>query len=54
MRVTVGRYPESPAETTMSLDHVVRPPRGRMTPYFVKVTQVDGHMAWASPIYLRP
>jgi hypothetical protein len=31
----------------------VEPPAGKTTPYFVKVTQCDGQMAWASPVYLR-
>jgi hypothetical protein len=53
MRVTVERYPERLTETTLSLEQTVRPPAGATTPYFVKVTQADGQMAWASPVYLR-
>jgi hypothetical protein len=53
MQVTIERYPERPAETTISLEHTVHAPPGKTTPYFVKVTQTDGQMAWASPIYLR-
>jgi hypothetical protein len=50
---TIERYPEQPTERTVSLDTIVRPPAGKTTPYFVKVTQCDGQMAWASPVYLR-
>jgi hypothetical protein len=53
MQVTIERYPERPAETTISLEHTVHAPPGKTRPYFVKVTQTDGQMAWASPIYLR-
>jgi hypothetical protein len=53
MQVAIERYPESPAETTAALKLKVDPPAGKITPYFIKVTQVDGQMAWSSPIYLR-
>ena len=53
MSVTIERYPENPIETKLELDFDTRPPAGKTTPYFVKATQVDGQMAWASPIYLR-
>ena len=50
---TVERYPESVIERAAALDIAISPPAGETTPYFVKVTQCDGHMAWASPTYLR-
>ena len=53
MEVVIERYPENPTETTISLEHTISPPPDQTTPYFVKITQVDGQMAWASPIYLR-
>jgi Protein of unknown function (DUF3604) len=53
MGVTIERYPQNPTETTLSLQRQVVPAVESLTPYFVKVTQVDGQMAWASPIYLR-
>lgn len=53
MSVTIERYPEQPTETSIQLEHKIHPPAGKTTPYFVKVTQVDGQMAWASPIYLQ-
>jgi len=55
MRVTIQRYPELVTETELSLSTALSPPVGRPAPYLVKVTQVDGHMAWSSPVYLtRP
>jgi hypothetical protein len=51
--VTFERYPENPSETRAVLETDVIPPAGKTTPYFVKVTQCDGQMAWSSPIYLR-
>ena len=53
MSVTIERYPQKPTETALSLEAAVEAIPGKATPYFVKVTQVDGHMAWSSPIYLR-
>jgi hypothetical protein len=54
MSVTIERYPAELSETKLKLEHTVHPPAdGKTTPYFVKVTQSDGQMAWASPIYLR-
>ena len=35
-----------------ALSFEVDPPSGKTTPYFVKTTQVDGHMAWVSPVYV--
>jgi len=53
IQAVIERYPENPAETTARLEAVVEAPKGKTTPYFVKVTQCDGQMAWASPIYLK-
>ena len=53
MSVTIERYPQTLTDTRASAEFTVHPPAGKTTPYFVKVTQSDGHMAWASPIYLR-
>jgi hypothetical protein len=52
MRVTIQRYPERITERELSLRVALAPPSGRRTPYLVKATQVDGHMAWSSPVYL--
>jgi hypothetical protein len=57
MSVTIERYPENPTDSVLSLEADIEPPPARApattTPYSVKVTQVDGQMAWSSPIYLR-
>jgi hypothetical protein len=53
IQAAVERYPENPVDTVGRLEAVVDAPKGKTTPYFVKVTQCDGQMAWSSPIYLR-
>ena len=53
MQVVVERYPENPTETSIALEYAISPPADQTTPYFVKMTQADGQMAWASPVYLR-
>jgi hypothetical protein len=52
MRVTIQRYPERVTETELSLSTALSPPPDRAAPYLAKVLQVDGHMAWSSPVYL--
>ena len=52
MRVTIQRYPEQVTERALSLSSALSPPTGQRTPYLVKATQVDGHMAWSSPVYV--
>ncbi|MEM7130345.1 MAG: DUF3604 domain-containing protein [Chloroflexota bacterium] len=51
MQVMVERYPAAVKTQTLNLSHAVTPPTGKLTPYFVKATQVDGEMGWSSPIY---
>ena len=53
MCVCFERYPEGLSQTEADLAYHIRPPVGQITPYFVKVVQSDGHMAWSSPVYLR-
>ena len=53
LRATVQRYPETLTVRQLSLNCSVHPKAGRTTPYFVKVIQEDGHMAWSSPVYAR-
>ena len=53
MQVVIERYPENPAETAISFQHTISPPANQTTPYFVKIIQTDGQMAWASPIYFK-
>ena len=51
MQLIVERYPAEVSSLSLSLSQRVTPPAGQLTPYFVKATQVDGQIAWASPIY---
>ncbi len=53
MAVQIERYPESVTDQTAVLETTVSAQTDKPTPYFVKVTQCDGQMAWSSPIYLR-
>ena len=52
MQVIVERYPAETSTFTLNIDEVVAPASDMLTPYFVKATQIDGEMAWASPIYI--
>lgn len=49
VRIEPDPGPEAPREVRFRVQ--VAPPSGRH-PYFVRVTQQDGHMAWSSPIYI--
>lgn len=53
IQLSIERYPEKLTETTAKLETQIDVPSDSLTPFFVKVTQTDGHMAWASPIYLQ-
>lgn len=53
LRASVCRFPEAPTERCVELSHEVELGAGQTTPLFVKAIQVDGHIAWSSPIYLR-
>ncbi len=44
-------YPIELLTEVMSGEYAVEGQPGALTPFFVKVTQCDGQMAWASPIY---
>ncbi len=52
MTVRVERYPEEVNEYMLNLSCTIEPPSNQRTPYFVKATQIDGHSAWSSPIYI--
>lgn len=52
MQLTIQRYPERVTEADLSLSIALSPPTGQRTPYLAKLTQVDGHMAWSSPVYV--
>jgi hypothetical protein len=51
-QATIQRFPEQVGERALRLSATLSPPADRRTPYLAKVTQVDGHMAWSSPVYL--
>ena len=51
MQVMVERYPVQVSTLHLSLHEMVKTTDDEQRPYFVKATQVDGQMAWASPIY---
>lgn len=53
LKVIIRRYPEVNNQMDLSLAQKVAPPRGKVTPYFVKVVQEDGHMGWCSPVYVE-
>ena len=48
----IRRYPENVSTHSLSLKTEWNPIAGKTIPLFIKTTQVDGHMAWASPIYV--
>ncbi len=50
VRIEPDPGPEAPREVRFQYQDDA-PPAGRY-PYFVRVTQQDGHMAWSSPIYV--
>jgi hypothetical protein len=52
VQLNIERYPERVTETHLRLSTGLSPPRGRAVPYLVKVMQVDGQMAWSSPVYV--
>ena len=53
MQVCFERYPRQVLDDKLTLSTEITPLAGQTTPYFVKVVQVDGHMAWSSPIYIE-
>jgi len=53
LRVSIRRYPEANEQLDLSLSHTVAPPKGKITPYFIKFVQEDGNMAWCSPVYVE-
>ena len=53
MQLEVERYPQHLTDSRAEFSLEIHPPPAATTPYFLKVTQSDGHLAWSSPIYLR-
>lgn len=54
LQASLRRYPQQPEqlERQLALKTHWQPLAGRTVPLFVKVTQIDGHMAWSSPVYI--
>ena len=52
MQLKVERYPSELSRTSGELSLELPTPR-ELTPYFAKVIQSDGQMAWSSPIYIK-
>ncbi len=50
LQATIMRYPEAPSQTSLELRLELEVEKPRRL--FVKVTQCDGHLAWASPVYV--
>ncbi len=50
-RVRVFRLPDENSHTAMRIEHRVSLADGRDNPFYVALTQEDGHRAWSSPIY---
>ena len=53
-RVSVSRLPDKNRHLDMSIKREVRLRPRLDNPYYVRVVQEDGHMAWTSPIYFVP
>jgi hypothetical protein len=52
LHIRVRRYPRSVKALTLAMDATVEIDPGATTPLMVRATQVDGHIAWSSPIYV--
>jgi len=52
-RVVVTRLTEAPAPRTLALSWRDPAPRPGVQPYYLRVRQVDGALAWTSPIYVE-
>lgn len=52
LRASIARYPEAPSQRELALELDVTIPAATTTPIFVKAIQTDGHLAWASPVYI--
>src|SRR5690606_29896443 len=50
LHARVHRYPEAPIARMLTLSREVEASGGQ--PLLVKAVQTDGHMAWASPVYV--
>ena len=53
LRASIQRYPEELNSYCLQLNRELAVHAAGTTPLFVKAVQEDGHMAWASPIYIK-
>jgi hypothetical protein len=53
MEAWIERYPENPATLELDIKSTFPAPEGSYNPYWGKVTQCDGQMAWSSPVYVQ-
>ena len=53
-RVTVRRLSEAPAPRSVELSWREAELRPGWQPYYLRVKQADGALAWTSPIYIKP
>ncbi len=51
-RITIRRLPDQLDQGELSFELPINVAEGRDTPIWVRVTTLDGHQAWSSPIYL--
>ena len=49
--VAFQRYPDEVQTTDLSTEFLIEPSEEER-PYFIKIIQTDGHMAWCSPFYV--
>lgn len=52
LEASIERYPETPEDRVVRLETSVEVSGDSTTPIWVKAIQVDGEMAWASPVYV--
>ena len=52
MQLIIERYGYVESARQLNIEHTVTPSDDKLNAYYVKVIQVDGHMAWSSPIYV--
>ena len=51
LKAGIYRYPEKIMSTSLYLQYTAKPSSDTQA-YLVKAVQTDGHMAWASPVFI--
>lgn len=54
LQASFMRYPEILNQKELTLHHTIEAGADKIEPYYIKAIQEDGHMAWASPIFILP